>query len=232
MEKFRNKSIPKIIHQIWLGPFDPPGKWMNSWENGFCKKYNWKYMLWREKDIDALSLKNKKEYDESVSYQQKADIVRYEVIYRYGGLYIDCDMIWLGHDLEKYIPFNNSNGFIGTQEFPSKSINIIGSPFLSNGFFAASPKHNILLKCIKEVPKRVKLSTIHTFIKTGPGLLNKCIKEIITILPYHYIFPKDFHWRTNVDNPSLFSDVALVFTYNGKEYPHLKKLQALTKSFW
>lgn len=226
MDIVKYSPITKVIHQIWLGPFDPPVKWINSWKDGFCKKYNWDYILWDEKSIDKLGLINKKEYEESISYQQKSDIVRYEIMYKFGGCYIDCDMIWLGHNLEKYIPFNTNN-FIGVQEFPSKSINIIGSPYLSNGFFACSPNHKILKRCINEIPKRVKMPTIHTFIKTGPTLLNSSIKEIICIIPYNLIFPKDFHKKTNVENPLEFSNIALVFTYNGGEYPHLKKLNKL-----
>lgn len=227
IETIKYKPIPKYIHQIWLGPFDPPLKWMNSWKR-FCKRYNWRYFLWTEKELEVFGLTNRKEFEEAKSYQEKADIARYEIIYRYGGLYIDCDMIWLGHDLDKYIPFKTSH-FIGVQEYPSSSISTIGSPYLSNGFFASSPNHKILLRCIQIIPERVKLPTVHTFIKTGPTLLNKCVEEIINIIPYNYIFPKDFHWKTNVDDPMEFSDKALVFTYNGAEYDHIKKLRKLER---
>lgn len=219
--------IPKKIHQIWLGPFDPPLKWMNSWKD-FCDKYNWEYKLWREDDIKSLGLINKKEFDKAKSYQEKADIARYEIIYKIGGLYIDCDMIWLQRNLENYIPFNSSH-FVGVQEYPTNSIATIGPPYLSNGFFASCVNHKILARCISEIPERFELSTSHAFIKTGPVLLNKCIKETINIIPYHYIFPKDFHWKTNVEDPMEFSEKALVFTYNGAEYDHIKALRKLER---
>lgn len=217
--------IPKKIHQIWLGPFDPPFKWTKTWSK-FCEKYGWDYKLWREDDLDLV---NQKQFDDAKSYQEKADIARYEIILKHGGLYIDCDMVWLGKNLEKYLPFHSSS-FIGVQEYPSVSKLLIGYPYLSNGFFAAPPNHYILANCVKEIPDRVNIKTSHVFIKTGPVLLNKNIKnDNITILPYHYVFPLDFHYKTNITNPMIFSKNSIVFTYNGGEYEHLIKLKELER---
>lgn len=222
-----NNTIPKKVHQIWLGPFDPPKKWMSSWKN-FCKEYNWEYYLWDDKKIKNFKLENEQEFDKSDSYQQKADIARYEILYRHGGIYADCDMIWLKKDLSKYIPFSTSD-FIGVQEYPSESMQRIGPPYLSNGFFASSVKNDILKRCIDNIPDRIAMNTTHTYIKTGPTLLNSCVKEVISIIPYYYIFPKDFHWKTHVKDPMSFSKTALVFTYNGAEYDHIKKLKQFEK---
>ncbi len=214
-------SIPKIVHQIWLGKAKPPLEWMESWKD-FCRKYNWEYRLWRDFDIDRFGLTNKQAYLEATSYQKKSDIARYEILHRYGGLYCDCDMIWLGKDLSKYIPFEK-NMFIGVQEYPGWLH--IGSPYLCNGFFACPPKHHILKRCIEKITKND-----YTFIErfkgawseTGPVLLNNSVKEGVIILPYYYVFPKDFHYQQAVKNHCEFKDDALVFTYNGMDYPHKK----------
>ncbi len=227
-KQLKKGNIPKIIHQIWLGSFNPPSEWINSWKNGFCKEYNWKHKLWRESDIEEFKLKNEKEYNKSDSYQGKSDIARYEILERYGGMYLDCDMIWLGSNLIEYIPLETSS-FIGVQEPPSKSTLYVTPPFLANGFIASAPKHPILKKCIDLIPARIKLSSKHAFIKTGPTLLNMCINEIIDIIPYFYVFPKDFHIKTDVLDPLEFKDRAIIFTYNGEEYPHLKKLKTFIK---
>lgn len=226
------KPIPKIIHQIWLGPFDPPTTWTSKWQD-FCDKYDWTYMFWNDSKIEEFKLTNKKEFDKAVSYQEKADIARYEIVYRYGGLYLDCDMIWLETDIQKYIPFDSAN-FIGVQEYPSMSLHKIQAPYLSNGFFAATVGNIILKRCIDEIPKRVKLSfsKYETFMKTGPTLLNKNVKEPIVVLPYNYVFPMDFHYKTNIEDPMVFKDKAIIFTYNGKEYGHFKKLEKFETKQW
>ena len=37
--------IPKIIHQIWIGPKPAPTNLMNSWKN---KHPDFEYILWNE----------------------------------------------------------------------------------------------------------------------------------------------------------------------------------------
>jgi mannosyltransferase OCH1-like enzyme len=221
-------DIPKLIHMIWLGPFPYPNEWVDTWKP-FCQNFGWTLKLWREKDIEDFGLINNKEFNESVSYQQKSDIARYEILYRLGGMYIDCDMVYLGNNIEKILPLS-SKMFIGVNESPSDSLKIIGAPYLCNGWFISPPKHAILKRCIDLIPERVKIDTPYAFLKTGPILLNMSIQEPIITIPTHWIFPKDFHLIHNIPDVSIFKKSALIFTYNRLEYPHLKKLKQLEET--
>jgi len=217
--------IPKIVHQIWLGPHDPPKNWMNSWVS-FCQRYGWQYILWNEEKIKAMRLHNIKEYNESSSFQQKSDIARYEIVYRYGGLYVDCDMINLGHDLEKVLPFATSN-FIAVPEHPhsTSTTSKLGVPYCANGFFAAVKGHPALKKMISLIASRLQSRWFysHVWIQTGPVLFNLAIKDYpITLIPYKWVFPLDFHYETNITDPMKYRRTSLVFCYNGHEYPHIK----------
>jgi hypothetical protein len=214
----KSSGVPKIVHQIWLGPRDPPLIWMNTWKDGFCKKYNWEYRLWRDSDIKNFKLKNEVSFKDATSWQQKADIARYEIVHKFGGLYLDVDMIWLKKDLEKYIPFSTSH-FIGVQEYLSSNFKNIGKPFISNGFFAASKGNSILKCCIDTLPKRLKLSN-KAFITTGPGLVNGCVNVPITIIPTEWVFPVNFTGLATGDEKN-FLKTALVFTKSGFEMPYL-----------
>lgn len=80
------EKIPKIIHQIWLGPLEPPLEAMESWKN---LHPDWEYILWTEKNLPAL--KNQDAFDRSEAYSQKADILRYEILYHLGGVFVDAD---------------------------------------------------------------------------------------------------------------------------------------------
>src|SRR4051812_24722242 len=54
------QSIPKIIHQVWIGPYPPPWKWINSFRVDFMHRFpDWKYKLWREDNIAGLQMANK-----------------------------------------------------------------------------------------------------------------------------------------------------------------------------
>jgi mannosyltransferase OCH1-like enzyme len=79
--------IPRIIHQIWLGPLTPPSKALDSWKK---KHPNWEYRLWTEDNLP--NLKNQHAFDVSDNYPQKADILRYELLEQFGGVYVDADV--------------------------------------------------------------------------------------------------------------------------------------------
>ncbi|MDA9352487.1 glycosyltransferase [Porticoccaceae bacterium] len=83
-------GIPKIIHQIWLGPLEPPREAMETWQRLHPE---WEYMLWTEENLPAL--KNQQAFDRSKPYTQKADILRYELLYHHGGIFVDADEVCL-----------------------------------------------------------------------------------------------------------------------------------------
>ena len=86
--------MSKIIHQIWLGTKKPPKWCMDSWEKDYIKNNpDWKYYLWTDKEVKNLNLINRKEYDSESTMRGKSDILRYELLYQYGGIYIDADSL-------------------------------------------------------------------------------------------------------------------------------------------
>lgn len=84
--------IPKIIHYCWFGHNPMPDKnkiWMESWRK-FCPDY--KIIEWNESNYDVT--KNSYMYQ---AYEQKKwgfvpDYARLDIIYRYGGIYLDTDV--------------------------------------------------------------------------------------------------------------------------------------------
>jgi len=85
-------GIPKIIHQIWLGRKPRPVELMES-----CKKMHqdYTYKLWNDENIEQLLpmwiyKSHHKEYAKSAP-MRAADILRYQALYFYGGIYIDAD---------------------------------------------------------------------------------------------------------------------------------------------
>jgi hypothetical protein len=85
-------AFPKIIHQIWIGPDKRPDLWMDSVRR-FCADYGYEYRLWAEPEIDALGLVNKSQYDAMHALSGKANIAKYEILFRFGGAYIDADSV-------------------------------------------------------------------------------------------------------------------------------------------
>src|SRR5262249_21692580 len=80
--------IPRLIHQVWIGPLPPPIERLRTWGE---RHSGWEYRLWTEHNI-PFPLRNQAQFDASPQYCGKSDILRYEVLLRHGGIYVDADM--------------------------------------------------------------------------------------------------------------------------------------------
>ena len=85
-------KIPKIIHYFWVGGNPLPGqfqKFIDSW-----KFYNPEYEIirWDEKNYDFSKNQYMKEAYESKAWGFVPDYARLDVIYQYGGVYLDTDV--------------------------------------------------------------------------------------------------------------------------------------------
>ncbi len=85
-------KIPKIIHQIWLGSPVPESlkQLQQSWIENHRGR-GWAYKLWTDEDVALMELYNQEFYDASDNYGIKSDILRWEILHNYGGVYIDMD---------------------------------------------------------------------------------------------------------------------------------------------
>ena len=83
---------PKIIHQIWLG--SPLPEEFRLLQQTWIKHHmdrGWMYKLWTDEDVAQLQLYNQEFYDATDNYGVKSDILRWELLYQFGGVYIDTD---------------------------------------------------------------------------------------------------------------------------------------------
>ncbi len=133
-------TIPKIIHQIWIGPNKKPDVWINTIKQ-FCDKYNYQHILWDDAAVNKFELTNRIFYNIEKTYNGKSDILRYEILYNHGGIYIDADCVILKEDMfqELINNFDNSNydvafGFEKDNELITGSVMLsrINSSFIKN----------------------------------------------------------------------------------------------------
>jgi len=190
--KILNDPIPHIIHQIWIGP-KPLPKHTQKWID-LCKKYGYEYKLWRDKDVGTPI--NKKYYDEMKSqncYPGMADVMRYEVVYNFGGLYIDMDMTPVDLPIFNYLP---KTGFAISLEHEHINLSAPGlnnnkAIFAANQFILACPKHPILERVINSLPVNYESlrSRGHTGAAecTGPYLLTACLFGLFTVIDKNWI---------------------------------------------
>ncbi len=153
--------IPKKIHQIWLGPKKIPDKYQEyskSWQKLHPK---WEYKLWTESDIEKWDFPNKDLFDKASSYQEKADILRYEILLKHGGLYVDMDMKALQSfdHLHYYYVF-----YAG-----------IESPYVTNAIIASAPNNIIFKDALKKI--RSHWDVIEKDIKNYDKIVNVAVNR-------------------------------------------------------
>lgn len=199
-----NAKIPKIIHQIWLGPKKRPDIWMDTWKITFCNKYQeWKYKLWTEKEINNLDLINRQQYEYETYYNAKSDIARYEILSKFGGIFMDADSMYLNNNsteqsnnLDWIInEASNNGGFFAATE--PKNTNIY-----ANGVIGSCPNHPIMNQMIEHVSNNYyRLKTGKTREKdiwtiTGTLPFTEIVnnnKSIFFSLNHKYFYPVSFH---------------------------------------
>ncbi|CAE7916137.1 unnamed protein product, partial [Symbiodinium necroappetens] len=98
-------EIPRLIHQVWLGP-KAPSLLIGTWQAyPIFASQSWTHRLWQSEEevLQALTelqddlLKDWRQlYDEEPTFAGRSDLIRFALLYAYGGVYIDADSFWLG----------------------------------------------------------------------------------------------------------------------------------------
>lgn len=168
LQKSEQPLIPKIIHQIWLG--SPLPEKCIAFQKTWKKRHpDWEFKLWTEKEIESFGLQNKTAYDKTRNYGERSDIARYEILYRYGGLYTDTDF----ECLQSFDDLHHSVSFYTGIAYDEDLV-------LFNGLIGSAPHHPFLKKCIDEIPShQVGLEPWKIMERTGPYFFTKCIFNAI-----------------------------------------------------
>lgn len=115
--------IPKVIHYCWFGHGEMSPmmkKCLKSWKK-YCPDYE--IIEWNEENFDISSSEWTKEAYEAKKYAFVADYVRLEVLYKYGGVYMDTDQ-----ELIKSLdPFLKHSAFIGFMDTKSVNTGLMGA---------------------------------------------------------------------------------------------------------
>lgn len=156
--------IPKLIHFIWVGPKEFPKTSVENLLSWQKLHPDWRLLFWTDsKDrqcpikgmerhqIDEISFIALKPYlSKTSNYAEMADLIRYELIYERGGVYVDHDV----HALKPFDIFNIAFDFYAALENPHTNTGFNGKIFPCNCLFGARVHHPILKEAIKNVQLR------------------------------------------------------------------------------
>lgn len=183
IENQNSENIPKKIHMTWLGSKIPDryNRLINTWIE---KNPDWEFKLWTDDDVDVFGLENIESYNTITNIGAKSDIFRYEILNRYGGLYVDTDF-------ECLTSFNDLiylDLFSGTGH--------VYEPEVFNGLIACKAGHPLMRKLIDDI-KVIETSDYSQILSlTGPAYFSRILFEYIRNNPNDkiVIFPTEFFY--------------------------------------
>lgn len=180
------ERIPRLIHHIWLGSPVPEryqffiATWQ-GWEG-------WTHQLWTDEEVKHLQLHNQCFYDQAETWVEKADILRYELLNLFGGIYVDIDMLCLNpgffHFAHQFYSF-----YIGIEPLE------YGPMSCCNALIAATPQHPMLKAFIHSLQTSIQQLPNHSAVeRTGPKFISKIIASEFHLLKDGMIFPPTFFY--------------------------------------
>lgn len=217
-------KIPHVVHWIWLGPKPFPAKSVENVRSWIAKHPDWQFKFWTDRDrlppckgMEKIYVQNfpliflEKMFEQSENYGEKSDILRFEILYQEGGVYVDHDANCLinfdslhrGFDFycgleTPHPPFAGLNITSGNEVIGSRSFHPVIGKVLD---LIATRWENLGKKYRgKDGYSRTQLVMERTYIMLTHALKQEVDKEgnVDIVLPAAYFFAKK-------DIPPLYS---------------------------
>jgi mannosyltransferase OCH1-like enzyme len=157
--------IPRVIHRLWLGGEEP------DWTRPFAQTWEqpgWELRQWGEEEVaDLFPLRNQSIYDRAPRLcpdhvgQLRGDLLRYEILERFGGVYVDADFECLKpiddllEDVECFVAR-------------------VTPDWLNNAIMGSVPTHPFVERLIEGIPASVRRHRgAPPRVSTGPQYLTR-----------------------------------------------------------
>lgn len=170
---------PRIIHQSWKTAELPPKfeKWRETWLQQYP---DWDHRLWTDRDNRALIADAfpwfLQTFDNLPEPIHRADAVRYAYMFKYGGIYVDLDMISV-KPLTDILAKQNGSVVLG---WMGRDFDFEHS--IPNAFLASPPGHPFWLLCISLISANANLpGRSKPEARTGPIMLYEAVSAYASL---------------------------------------------------
>jgi mannosyltransferase OCH1-like enzyme len=159
------QGIPKQFHQIWIGPNPPPPTAAAFRQSWLDRHPGWQMHVWTDEN-EPTGLCNEDIYRQTTVLAQKADILRYEILSRFGGVYIDIDF----ECLRNIEPLLSGVSYFFGEELPGRpAIGILGSV----------AGHPFSQWCLDRLPERWPWQPGRILYETGPDFFAHAVQSYL-----------------------------------------------------
>lgn len=220
--------IPKNIIYIWLGKKEKNNLIKQCISNNKNILLNWNFIEYNEGNYDISKCRYSKEAYEARKFAFASDYARFDILYKYGGVYIDTDVEFLKIIPDNYLDFegfsgvesNNkiAPGLIFACEAGNAIVKEIIDSYESDRFIMENGSYNMLTV----VDRVTAIFNKHGFLNDGT------LQDIegIRIFPYDYFCAFDFITREFLVTENTLS----IHHYSATWIPFRKKVKRFIQS--
>lgn len=177
--------IPKQLHFIWIGDQSKmPVRCIDTW---MSRNRDYKVNIWDNNSVQRTNWKNYRQLHDMLikkDYAGAADVMRYEILYEHGGIYIDADTQCI-KPLEDWL--------LDCQAFACWEQEIIRNNLIANTVMGSVPGSEAMKMCIEEVATKDCTENKLAWMITGPMLVTDVFfkrQANMTIYPSHFFMPE------------------------------------------
>ena len=197
-------SIPRAIHQIWIGPNPLPdefAQYARQWE---ALHPGWSYCLWTNDKLAAEF----PEHDPSAwgsTWAAQSDVWRLLILERFGGLYVDTD----------FEPFRSFESLIAGAAFLASRIGVQGGKDdnIANGLLACEPGHPLIRAAVAAAMDGTAQG-LPILEAAGPAMMTRVLGDV------QKAFRKPV-FSNGQEVGSLYGDTGVVVLHEPVCYPYL-----------
>jgi mannosyltransferase OCH1-like enzyme len=169
--------IPRTFHQIWLGPNSFPRefeRYRRSWTH---HNPRWELRFWTEENVPA-DLRRPEAAERLRAPAERADILRLELLWRYGGVYVDSDF----ECLRPIEPLMQDALFV---------VGLAKADRANNAFLGAVAGHPLLDRALDELRPREFYG--YDKAAAGPQFIDELVAanpDSVTLLEPELLYPR------------------------------------------
>jgi mannosyltransferase OCH1-like enzyme len=177
--------IPKKLHFIWIGDESKmPKGCIDTW---ISKNPDYEVKMWGNDSLKEGVWRNWENITDMLrkkDYAGASDIMRYQILEREGGIYVDADSYCI-KPLEDWL--------LDCEAFACWEQERIRNNLISNGLIGGVPNALVWKRCSEEIGNRDCKEEKLAWLITGPMLLSELyFKEQLnlTVYPSHFFMPE------------------------------------------
>ena len=179
--------IPRILHLAWVGDeAKRPAACIQSWIDRYK---DWDIRIWGNDDLKDLPWINQRHIDEMAhrEWNGVVDMMRYEILFRYGGFFVDADS-WCLEQIPDWM--------LKCEAFCCWENELVRPGLLAAGYLASEPGTLFLNLLIQDIRMKRTVTDDSAWKTVGPLHLTETWRRLqynaLTVFPSHFFIPRHY----------------------------------------